>query len=205
MLSSSLSSRVVIFIIPCRHLHHPVLSSSSSSSRVVIVIITCCRVQINASTAAFKEHVDRETSHPNRRGPKIVRVYKLYSRCSNKHVQILGRSINAFGGRDSEHGECPSSLHVLLPLAAFKSLFYLWKSLLTLQYCTCSFRRSPPHLSMFTCFREVWFASSSGTVTSAGCDGSYGYMWRCHLYSVQPALLRVFPLNIQLNWCYKHE
>lgn len=73
------------------------------SALVLLVLSQFCIHLINASTAAFKEHVDRETSHPNRRGPKIVRVYKLYSRCSNKHVQILGRAINAFGGRDSEH------------------------------------------------------------------------------------------------------
>ncbi|KAI0214501.1 hypothetical protein LSAT2_000400 [Lamellibrachia satsuma] len=75
------------------------------SALVLLVLSQFCIHLITASTESFKDHVDRETSNPNRRGPKIVRLYKLYSRCSNKHVQILGRTINAFGGTTSEHGK----------------------------------------------------------------------------------------------------
>ncbi|CAN9514572.1 unnamed protein product [Ophioblennius macclurei] len=49
------------------------------------------------SSADFKFYIENHTGNPDDLSRKQVRIYQLYSRTTGKHVQILGKKINANG------------------------------------------------------------------------------------------------------------
>ncbi|PWA18752.1 fibroblast growth factor 24 [Poecilia latipinna] len=49
------------------------------------------------STADFRFYIENHTRNPDDLSRKQVRIYQLYSRTTGKHVQILGKKINANG------------------------------------------------------------------------------------------------------------
>nr|XP_054595328.1 fibroblast growth factor 24 isoform X1 [Nothobranchius furzeri] len=49
------------------------------------------------STADFRFYIENYTRNPDDLSRKQVRIYQLYSRTTGKHVQILGKKINANG------------------------------------------------------------------------------------------------------------
>ncbi|TNM98933.1 hypothetical protein fugu_013497 [Takifugu bimaculatus] len=49
------------------------------------------------SSADFRFYIENHTKNPDELSRKQVRIYQLYSRTTGKHVQILGKNINANG------------------------------------------------------------------------------------------------------------
>ncbi|XP_058505034.1 fibroblast growth factor 24 isoform X2 [Solea solea] len=49
------------------------------------------------STADFTYYIENHTRNPDDLSRKQVRIYQLYSKTTGKHVQILGKKINANG------------------------------------------------------------------------------------------------------------
>nr|XP_006012032.1 PREDICTED: fibroblast growth factor 18-like [Latimeria chalumnae] len=55
------------------------------------------------TTADFKVYVENHTRNPDDLSRKQIRIYQLYSRTTGKHVQILGKRINANGEDGAKH------------------------------------------------------------------------------------------------------
>lgn len=53
----------------------------------------------------FGEHVETQTGTRDSLSRKHHRVYQLYSRTSGKHVQVLGRRIDATGEDGDKYGK----------------------------------------------------------------------------------------------------
>ncbi|XP_048827566.1 fibroblast growth factor 24 isoform X2 [Brienomyrus brachyistius] len=49
------------------------------------------------STADFRVYIENHTRNPDDLSRKQIRIYQLYSRTTGKHVQILGKKVNANG------------------------------------------------------------------------------------------------------------
>ncbi|XP_072898202.1 fibroblast growth factor 24 [Hemitrygon akajei] len=49
------------------------------------------------TTAHFRTYVENHTRHSDDLSRKQIRIYQLYSRTSGKHVQVLGKKVNANG------------------------------------------------------------------------------------------------------------
>ncbi|KAK5606534.1 hypothetical protein CRENBAI_019280 [Crenichthys baileyi] len=56
------------------------------------------------STADFRFYIENHTRNPDDLSRKQVRIYQLYSRTTGKHVQILGKKINANGDDGGKYG-----------------------------------------------------------------------------------------------------
>jgi len=62
-------------------------------------------VQESQQTSAdFKFYIENHTRNPDEVSRKQVRIYQLYSRTTGKHVQILGKKINANGDDGGKYG-----------------------------------------------------------------------------------------------------
>lgn len=56
------------------------------------------------SSADFRFYIENHTRNPDDLSRKQVRIYQLYSRTTGKHVQILGKNINANGDDGGKYG-----------------------------------------------------------------------------------------------------
>lgn len=56
------------------------------------------------SSADFRFYIENHTRNPDDLSRKQVRIYQLYSRTTGKHVQILGKKINANGDDGGKYG-----------------------------------------------------------------------------------------------------
>lgn len=54
--------------------------------------------------ADFSVYIENHTRNPDDLSRKQVRIYQLYSRTTGKHVQILGKKINANGDDGGQYG-----------------------------------------------------------------------------------------------------
>ncbi|XP_015199330.1 fibroblast growth factor 24 isoform X2 [Lepisosteus oculatus] len=63
------------------------------------VQVSCHRVynESQQTSADFRVYVENRTGTPDDLSRKQIRIYQLYSRTTGKHVQILGKRINANG------------------------------------------------------------------------------------------------------------
>uniref|UniRef100_A0A8C4QVV2 Fibroblast growth factor n=2 Tax=Myxinidae TaxID=7762 RepID=A0A8C4QVV2_EPTBU len=79
-----------------------------SSSRCLHVLVLCFQIQVRPwvfelatssltgqAAPDFTQHVEAQLQRPDALSRKHIRSYQLYSRTSGKHVQILGKRINA--------------------------------------------------------------------------------------------------------------
>ncbi|KAJ1211945.1 hypothetical protein NDU88_007293 [Pleurodeles waltl] len=53
--------------------------------------------------ADFRVYVENRTRNPDELSRKQIRIYQLYSRTTSKHVQVLGKKVNANGEDGSKH------------------------------------------------------------------------------------------------------
>lgn len=56
------------------------------------------------SSADFRFYIENHTRNPDDLSRKQVRIYQLYSRTTGKHVQILGKKVNANGDDGGKYG-----------------------------------------------------------------------------------------------------
>ncbi|KAJ8015505.1 hypothetical protein DPEC_G00026830 [Dallia pectoralis] len=56
------------------------------------------------SSADFRIYIENHTRHPDDLSRKQIRIYQLYSRTTGKHVQILGKKVNANGDDGGKYG-----------------------------------------------------------------------------------------------------
>uniref|UniRef100_A0AAX7UEP6 Fibroblast growth factor n=1 Tax=Astatotilapia calliptera TaxID=8154 RepID=A0AAX7UEP6_ASTCA len=79
--------------------HHLSLLLSVSSSTVPLSVSSCLTsVQESQQRSAdFRFYIENHTRNPDDLSRKQVRIYQLYSRTTGKHVQILGKKVNANG------------------------------------------------------------------------------------------------------------
>ncbi|XP_043568861.1 fibroblast growth factor 8b isoform X1 [Chiloscyllium plagiosum] len=60
------------------------------------LLIFCFQAQVTSqSPPNFTQHVREQTRQTDRLSRRLIRTYQLYSRTSGKHVQVLGKKINA--------------------------------------------------------------------------------------------------------------
>lgn len=62
------------------------------------------RQEAQQSSADFRFYIENHTRNPDDLSRKQVRIYQLYSRTTGKHVQILGKNINANGDDGGKYG-----------------------------------------------------------------------------------------------------
>ncbi|XP_043556862.1 fibroblast growth factor 24 isoform X1 [Chiloscyllium punctatum] len=75
---------------------------SALTSRVLYICLNLLTLysQVQESkqtTEHFRTYVENHTKHSDDLSRKQIRIYQLYSRTSGKHVQVLGKKINANG------------------------------------------------------------------------------------------------------------
>lgn len=86
--------------------HHLSLLLSVSSSTVPLSVSSCLTsVQESQQRSAdFRFYIENHTRNPDDLSRKQVRIYQLYSRTTGKHVQILGKKVNANGDDGGKYG-----------------------------------------------------------------------------------------------------
>uniref|UniRef100_G3PWR4 Fibroblast growth factor n=1 Tax=Gasterosteus aculeatus aculeatus TaxID=481459 RepID=G3PWR4_GASAC len=86
-------------------LRHDEPTSPSAQKRCPRRAIGICEEQFllltseesQQTTADFRFYIENHTRNPDDLSRKQVRIYQLYSRTTGKHVQILGKKVNANG------------------------------------------------------------------------------------------------------------
>lgn len=63
-----------------------------------------CAQECQQSSADFRFYIENHTRNPDDLSRKQVRIYQLYSRTTGKHVQVLGKKINANGDDGGKYG-----------------------------------------------------------------------------------------------------
>lgn len=66
--------------------------------------VVCCLQVFGVDGVNFSVHVENQTRARDAMSRRHHRVYQLYSRTSGKHVQVLGRKINARGEDGDKYG-----------------------------------------------------------------------------------------------------
>ncbi|XP_061642985.1 fibroblast growth factor 24 isoform X4 [Phyllopteryx taeniolatus] len=72
-------------------------AASRSAWRALTIYRGCHGKESQQSSADFRFYIENHTRNPDDLSRKQVRIYQLYSRTTSKHVQILGKKVNANG------------------------------------------------------------------------------------------------------------
>ncbi|XP_055518213.1 fibroblast growth factor 17-like [Leucoraja erinacea] len=76
-----------------------------SKSKLILFLLLQTKKGENQSSPNFNQHVRDHARNTDQLSRRHIRVYQLYSRTSGKHVQILGKRINATAEDGSKYAK----------------------------------------------------------------------------------------------------